>query len=194
MRYKTGKRGAKKRGSVLRFLKESEGMMTLEVSVIIPIFFFLTGGLLFFQLFMMDMAAAKSAAMQTAEETGVSWKIGDAWETGETGTWQIEDLLERNQDYLKSSQVNQTSRDMAKEAVREKMSGRCLLIKRNASSVSVHQGKVHVGIRILFPLPMRGISQYMGTGGWAFSCSQTAIVDDWQEGLRRGCAEKCADR
>ena len=69
MRYKTGKRRAKKRGSVLRFLKESEGMMTLEVSVIIPIFFFLTGGLLFFQLFMMDMAAAKAAFSDYLDST-----------------------------------------------------------------------------------------------------------------------------
>ena len=180
--------------SVFLFLKRCEGMITVEVSVIIPIFFFLTGGLLFFQLFMIDMAAVKSTAMQAAEEAAVSWKIGSNREIGKTGTYQIEDLLERNQNYLRNSQADQKSRKMAETLVREKISGRCLLVKRVSSSAAIQRGRVHTGIRILFPLPMRGISRYMGTRGWTFSCSQTAIADDWQEGLRRECAKECADR
>ncbi len=177
----------KKRSIFPLDFRDCRGMITVETSVIVPILFFLTAGLLFFQLFMIDMAAAKSGAMQTAVESAASWKTGSQ---SATGTYQVKDLLDRDQDYLKNSQADSKCLKNARTGIRRKMSGSFLLVRASSSSASIRNGKVQVREKMYFHLPVKGAVHYLGRQGWHFSCSQTAVVDDWQEALRKGCAVK----
>ena len=165
-----------------RLSDNTDGMITIEVSVIIPFLFFLTAGIIFFQFFMIDMAAAKSESMKAGTEAAASWKTGGS---PADKSCRISDLLGRAPDYLISGEAESTVSGKVSERFRERMAERQIVVKRSSLEINTSEGIVHVREHISFPIPLRSI----GIGGWTFVCCQAAAVDNLQECLRKECAK-----
>lgn len=161
---------------------EQAGMMTVEVSVIIPLLFFLIAAILFFQFFMIDMASAKSLAMRGATEAAASWKTG-----GDplTKDYNSSRLLERDRDYLVSGQGDETMVRKTEIRMESLAAGRWILSEARSAETGLQNDQVRIGRQLLFKIPLAGSSRYMGVSGWKFRCLQSAAVDNWEESLRR---------
>ena len=159
-----------------------DGLMTVEVSVIIPILCILIAAILFYQFFMIDMAAAKSLAMREATEAAACWKTGGDMLTKE---YEQDRLLDRDSNYLISGKGDEEMIRQAEGRMKSLNSKRWILSVRQSSEFDLHNSLASVGRHLSFKVPLAGSLKYLGIGGWKFRCLQSAALDNWEEALRR---------
>lgn len=177
-----GIRNSKGKGNIVKNnrINNNNGMITVEVSFIVPVLAFLILGSMFFLLFFLDMSAAKSEAILIANEAAFAWKNDGDMTTGE---YEKERLLSRSTTFLLTDSHTNLS-DRAKKRLQERIDRKLIITKANVTNVKISAGQVVVNTKIVFPMPIKLIEKYMGMESLFFSCSSKAPVDNWEEWLR----------
>ncbi|MCD8019310.1 MAG: hypothetical protein LUF92_06910 [Clostridiales bacterium] len=159
--------------------ERTDGMMTVEVSFIVPMISCIIVGFIFVLLFFLDISVAKSEAMRIADETAAAWKTdGDLV----TGDYEPKELLSRSIYFLtKNNRADLVSE--AESRMSERINTRLSVMKLSESNVSIQSKMVKATVSLSFRWPLSWMEQLMGDS-LSFSCEAKAPVDNWQDMLR----------
>lgn len=167
-------------GKGMSVLRNKQGMITVEMSVIVPVIALLITAIVFLMLFFVDMAAVKGEVMLISNE------VADCWKTeGELATGEYEDqtLIKRDVTFLmknkRKSLVNQAENRLGK-----RLKERLLLTEITEKKVRIQLGQVVSKVTVRFMWPLGNISDYMGTEGFCFTCSSVSPLQNQEEQLR----------
>lgn len=162
-------------------LKKTGGMITVEVSVIIPIITLLITGVVFFLLFFVDMSAVKGETLLITNE------VADCWKTeGElsSGDYREEKLLKRDVYFLIKNQRKALIKK-AESRLNERLQERLMLTQITQKKVQIKANLVSAEVTVQFLWPLSRMAEYMGTEGLTFSCRSVSPVENQEEQLRR---------
>lgn len=165
-------------------LAESDGRITVEVSVIVPVLSLLITGAVFLWLFFLDVAVARGETLRIVGEAASAWKNEGKLSDGQ---YEKNRLLNRNFYFLWQNQRASISKE-AKSRMESRIKAR-LSVSTLKSGTIVFRGQhvvVKTEIGLSWPLP--GINKIMGTSPYC-TCTAVAPVDNWQEKIRRKAAE-----
>lgn len=158
-----------------------DGMITVEVSVIIPVLSVLIVGLVFLMLFFVDMAAVKGEVMLISNEVADCWKTeGDL----STGDYNAKELIKRDVYFL----VKNKRRNLVRKAenrLEQRLKERLFLTKIIQKKVKIQSGQVITKVTVQFLWPLGNLSDYMGTKGLCFICSSVGPLQNQEEQLRK---------
>ncbi|MDO5145589.1 MAG: hypothetical protein Q4D60_01155 [Eubacteriales bacterium] len=154
-------------------------MITIEMSVLIPILSVIITATLFLFLFFLDMAAARGEAMRVAGEMAAAWKTG-----GElaTGNYEEKELIDRNVTFL----IRSDRRGIVSEAesrLRERIAERLAVTRIEDVGVSIKTFRAKASVTLRFRWPLASAITYMGAAP-SFSCTASAPVENREEWLR----------
>ena len=156
------------------------GMMTVEVSVIIPALTMVITGLIFFSLFLLDMGVVKSEIQRAADETAIAWKTDGELSTG---AYSLTGLFQRKT-AQKIFSNNQELLNKARDRLHRRITARTCLVREMEADVHINGFYVCAGCRLGFRIPIRGIADYLSGDHWTWYCSSRAMLDYVQEDLR----------
>lgn len=163
-----------------------EGMITIEVSVIVPIITFLIVGLVFIMLFFVDMSVVKGETLLITNE------VADCWKTDAdlaTGDYRDKNLLDRDINFLiKNKRSNMVKK--AEKRLVKRLRERLILTTITQKSIQIRSGKVIAKVTVRFLWPHEGVASYMGTDSLSFSCRSVSAVYDQEERLRKMKSKK----
>ena len=157
-----------------------EGMMTVEVSVILPALYLLIAGTVFFVLFLLDMAVVKSETQRIANEAAAVWKVEGRLADGE---YNLQRLIQRPWTRLLVKN-NEDLIMQAKSRLRERIMTRTCLVKRVETDVHIRGDYVCGTCQLFFAIPLSGAAEYFLRDSWSYHCSSKAQIDGVQEILR----------
>ena len=158
-----------------------DGMISVEMAVIVPVLSVLIVGVVFLMLFFVDMAAVKGEAMLISNEVADCWKTeGDLV----TGDYVAEKLIKRNITFLL---MNQRKKMISRAETRlgKRLEERLFLTEITQKKVRIQSGKVITKVTVQFLWPIGKLSDYMGTKGLCFTCSSVSPVQNQEEQLRK---------
>mgnify|MGYP004469366447 CR=1 FL=1 len=156
----------------------TKGMMTVEASVIVPAILIIIVTELFFCLFLIDMAVAKSEALRLAVETAAVWKTdGDLTD----GTYKTVELINRSKTFLrKNSRAKLTGK--AKIRLQKRMQARLNVSTIESCKVEVFKDKVYTSVSLYIPVHC--------FNHWKFRCKGEAVLSNEEEIMRKVVAGK----
>ena len=156
------------------------GMMTVEVSVILPTLCLLIAGAVFFVLFLLDMSVVKSETQRIVAEAAAVWKTEGRLADGEYSLQRLAQrpltkiLIRNNEDLLGQAETRLRTRIMA----------RTCLVKRVETNVHIRGDCVCGTCQLFFAIPLSGIAEYLLRDSWSYHCRSRAQIDGVQEMLR----------
>lgn len=166
-----------------RAMRNDEGMMTIEVSVILPMLCLLIAGAVFFVLFLLDMSVVKSETQRIANEAAAVWKTEGQLAGGE---YVFEKLEQRSPAKL-MVRNNEALMKQAKRRLQSRIMRRTCLVKSVETQVQIRGNDVYGTCRIHFAVPLSKASGYFLRDSWSYRCRSRAHIDDIQEKLRASC-------
>ena len=157
-----------------------EGMMTIEVSVILPALCLLITGTVFFVLFLLDMAVVKSETQRIADEAATVWKTEGLLVDGE---YNFQRLVQRPWTKLLVKN-NEDLMMQARSRLRRRIMARTCLVKRVETDVHIRGDYVCGTCQLFFAIPLSGAAEYFLRDSWSYHCRSKAQIDGIQEILR----------
>ena len=163
--------------------REVSGHIIVEMAVLLPIIVLFMVWMVFFMVFLLDMAVVKSEVIRISDEAAAIWdKDGDL----PTGKYKLSsksflsDILSENRG---------KNREKASARLTGRMKARLMLTKASVRKVSVGRRKVMAQASVRFRSPFSG--GYAGVlHGLEFTGKGVAPADDWKEELRSASAER----
>lgn len=159
-------------------LKNDKGMMTVEISVLLPFILILLTGMLFFLFFLQDMSAAKSEVMLLANEAAAVCKTGGNLVTGEYGT---EELKKRRVNFL-TSEVGSAIKKQGESRMLRRMKARMCVTAIKKYRMETGKHMIRAKAELVFRLPITG--KQTKIKGWTFSCAVKAPGNNREEWMR----------
>lgn len=157
-----------------------KGMITIEVSVIVPIIFLLTVSIVFMMMFFLDMSIVKSEVMLIANETADVWKTdGDL----ATDNFEAETLLSRKMTFLMKEQRKELVK-RAESRLSNRINEKLSVTKLRQYHMTMSLDKVNVTTEIQFNWPLSEVGAYIGSKGLSFTCNVKVPLGNWEEWLR----------
>ena len=166
--------------------RRESGMITIEVSVIVPLITMIMAVVLVFLLFLLDMAVAKEEAQRSALEVAAAWK-----NQGElsAGLYEIEKLNDRPLSYKLTAGPAALPAEGKRRLIR-RINQRTAFVRCSKANIRVRLSGVTVTVTLKTAIPFPSGRALAGTGGWKYVCKARAPLEDGEEALRRAACKK----
>lgn len=166
--------------------RHENGMITVEVSVIVPLVTMIIAVAMAFLLFLLDMAIAKEEAQRSALEVAAAWK-----NQGElsAGLYETEKLNDRPICYKLTAGGSELSAE-GKRRLTRRINQRTVLVRCSGAKVRVRLTGVTVTVTLKMAIPFPLGRALAGTGGWKYVCKARAPLEDGEEELRQAACRK----
>ena len=161
-------------------LCDEEGMMTIEVSVILPALCLFIAGTVFFVLFLLDMAVVKSETQRIANEAAAVWKTEGKLAGGDY----VFERLEQRPWAKLMTRNNENLMNQARKRLRTRIMERTCLVKSVNAEVRIRGNYVYGICQLHFAIPLSQAAEYFLRDSWSYHCRSRAHIDDIQEKLR----------
>lgn len=159
------------------------GHITLEVAVLLPIIVLLMVWLVYFMIFLLDMAVVKSEVIRISDEAAAIWDKDGDLPTGEYKLPSRKTIFSGFVSGAKSNKVQGKASSRLKKRIRDRLS----LTKPRGQKVSVGSGNVTAQVSVSFSWPFSSaIVDYLH--GLQFTGRGMAPVDDWKDQMRAASA------
>lgn len=165
---------------------DERGMMTVEASFIVPVLLIIIVVQMFFSLFLIDMAVAKSETLRLADEAADVWKTDGKLADG---TYKSQKLLLRNRNFLRQNARSQLA-GQVKARLNKRISSRLNIAALKESSAGISGDTVSVDMTVYYMVPLLGSRRYAGISGWEFHCKGRAVLSNEEELLRKEMAKR----
>ena len=161
------------------------GHITLEVAILLPLIILYLVWLVFFMIFLLDMAVVKSEVIRISDEAAAIWNKGGDLPTGTYKLPKRGGVISAVISSGKSGKVQ----GAASSRLGKRMKARLMLTGKRGHKVSVGPGKVTAQASVSFSWPF---SRKMADNlhGLEFTGRGVCPVDDWKDQLRSASALK----
>ena len=164
---------------------QASGHITLEVAILLPGIVLYMVWLVFFMIFLLDMAVVKSEVIRITDEASVIWdKDGDL----PTGEYKLP-LKQSIFSSITSSSGSSKVQGKASSRLKKRIRARLMLTRCGGQKVSVGSSNVTAQASLSFSWPFPA-ALADNLHGLQFTGKGKAPVDDWKDQLRSASAIK----
>ena len=144
-------------------LIQERGMITLEVSVLIPVMMWISCMILLFLMFLLDMSVAKSESERICSELAYAVKRGS---DPVDGTFSLQRWFDKTQ---------KTDVPEARNRLKRRLRERLCVARIRQVSIEVEEEEACVYIALGLPIRLPAVSG--SRGGWSFKADSRTLPD-----------------